>query len=219
MKKTRFTLVLAIVLAVSMMLPAMALGEAASANAGREQVNIRFAQFGNSVDDEVGMQNDPIIAAIEEAVNITLEYDNGTEGFERAHADRAAYRRRGPTCSPPGARARRLLPGRRRSWSMTWRPSSTPNPNAGPRCTRYSTARSTRPTTSSTPAMKTRRTPSMPWPPLPTRASAAFPCTTRRFSTPSTRARLPPDGRGVHRPSPRPPAPTATSAGGRATTS
>ena len=82
MKKTRFTLVLAIVLAVSMMLPAMALGEAASANAGREQVNIRFAQFGNSVDDEVGMQNDPIKAAIEEAVNITLEYDTGTEGFD-----------------------------------------------------------------------------------------------------------------------------------------
>ena len=82
MKKTRFTLVLAIVLAVSMMLPAMALGEAASANAGREQVNIRFAQFGNSVDDEVGMQNDPIKAAIEDAVNITLEYDTGTEGFD-----------------------------------------------------------------------------------------------------------------------------------------
>mgnify|MGYP002238969262 CR=1 FL=1 len=44
-------------------------GEPADANpnAGRETVNIRFAQFGNSVDDVDGMENDPIKKAIEEA--------------------------------------------------------------------------------------------------------------------------------------------------------
>lgn len=59
-------------------------GEPADANpnAGRETVNIRFAQFGNSVDDVDGMENDPIKKAIEEAVNVTLEYDTGTDGFD-----------------------------------------------------------------------------------------------------------------------------------------
>lgn len=51
-------------------------------NADRETVNIRFAQFGNSVDDISGMKNDPIKQAIESAVNITLEYDTGTDGFD-----------------------------------------------------------------------------------------------------------------------------------------
>ena len=52
------------------------------ANAERENVNIRFAQFGNSVDDVEGMKNDPIKKAIEDAVNVTLEYDTGTDGFD-----------------------------------------------------------------------------------------------------------------------------------------
>lgn len=51
-------------------------------NAGRKNVNIRFAQFGNSTDDIDGMNNDPIKKALEEALNITLEYDTGTEGFD-----------------------------------------------------------------------------------------------------------------------------------------
>ena len=51
-------------------------------NAGRKTVNIRFAQFGNSTDDVAGMENDPIKKAIEEAVNVTLEYDTGTDGFD-----------------------------------------------------------------------------------------------------------------------------------------
>lgn len=51
-------------------------------NADRELVNIRFAQFGNNLDDEEGYANDPIRLAIEEAVNITLEYDTGTDGFD-----------------------------------------------------------------------------------------------------------------------------------------
>ncbi len=51
-------------------------------NTDREKVNIRFAQFGNSTDDPDGMKNDPIKAKIEEAVNITLEYDTGAEGFD-----------------------------------------------------------------------------------------------------------------------------------------
>ena len=54
----------------------------AATNADRETVNIRFAQYGNSVDDVAGMENDPVKKAIEEAVNITLEYDTGTEGFD-----------------------------------------------------------------------------------------------------------------------------------------
>lgn len=51
-------------------------------NADRKNVNIRFAQFGNSVDDVDGMANDPIKKAIEGAVNVTLEYDTGTDGFD-----------------------------------------------------------------------------------------------------------------------------------------
>lgn len=52
------------------------------ANADRKKVNVRFAQFGNSVDDVDGMANDPIKKAIEEAVNVTLEYDTGADGFD-----------------------------------------------------------------------------------------------------------------------------------------
>ena len=51
-------------------------------NADRENVTIRFAQFGNSVDDVDGMANDPIKKAIEAAVNVTLEYDTGVDGFD-----------------------------------------------------------------------------------------------------------------------------------------
>jgi maltose-binding protein MalE len=51
-------------------------------NADRENVNIRFAQFGNSVDDVDGMENDPIKKAIEDAVNVTVEYDTGSDGFD-----------------------------------------------------------------------------------------------------------------------------------------
>lgn len=51
-------------------------------NAERETVNIRFSQFANSTDDPEGMANDPIKKAIEEKVNITLEYDTGTEGYD-----------------------------------------------------------------------------------------------------------------------------------------
>jgi len=47
-------------------------------NADREKVTIRFTQFGNNTDDPEGMKNDPIKKAIEEAVNITLEYDPGS---------------------------------------------------------------------------------------------------------------------------------------------
>lgn len=51
-------------------------------NAARERVTVRFAQFGNNLDDADGYANDPIRAAIQEAVNIDLEYDTGTEGFD-----------------------------------------------------------------------------------------------------------------------------------------
>ncbi len=48
----------------------------------REHVTIRFAQFGNNADDIEGMENDPVKQEIEEKVNISLEYDTGTEGFD-----------------------------------------------------------------------------------------------------------------------------------------
>lgn len=51
-------------------------------NTEGEDVTIRFAQFGNSLDDPTGMANDPIKKAIEDAVGITLEYDTGAEGFD-----------------------------------------------------------------------------------------------------------------------------------------
>ena len=57
-------------------------GGADAGEAEREHVTIRFAQFGNNLDDEEGYENDPIRQAIEDAVNITLEYDTGTEGFD-----------------------------------------------------------------------------------------------------------------------------------------
>lgn len=75
MKKTLLVL-LALMLALSMALPAMAEG-----NAARERVSIRYAQFGNSTDDVEGMEKDPIKKAIEDAVNVDLEYDTGTDGF------------------------------------------------------------------------------------------------------------------------------------------
>lgn len=57
------------------------LGMAAFAVA-EETVNIRYVQFGNSLDDMEGMANDRIKKAIEEKLNITLEYDTGTSGLD-----------------------------------------------------------------------------------------------------------------------------------------
>ena len=57
-------------------------GGADAGEAEREHVTIRFAQFGNNLDDAEGYENDPIRQAIEDAVNITLEYDTGTEDFD-----------------------------------------------------------------------------------------------------------------------------------------
>lgn len=54
----------------------------AEANASREKVNIRFSQYANNTDDQEGMANDPIKKAIEDTVNITLEYDTGIEGYD-----------------------------------------------------------------------------------------------------------------------------------------
>ena len=75
MKKALLILI-ALVLALSLALSVMAEG-----NAARQKVTIRFAQYGNSTDDVDGMENDPIKKAIEEAVNVELEYDTGTDGF------------------------------------------------------------------------------------------------------------------------------------------
>ena len=61
---------------------AAATAPVAETNADRETVNVRFAQFGNSIDDVDGMSADPIKKSIESAVNVTLEYDTGTDGFD-----------------------------------------------------------------------------------------------------------------------------------------
>jgi len=50
--------------------------------ASMDNVNVRFAQFGNSLDDADGYANDPIRAQIEKDLNITVEYDTGTDGFD-----------------------------------------------------------------------------------------------------------------------------------------
>ena len=44
-------------------------------------MTIRFTQFGNNLDDRKGLRTTPIRQAIEEAVNIELVYDTGTDGF------------------------------------------------------------------------------------------------------------------------------------------
>lgn len=79
--------VLAIVMCMAMLCAALPVFASdattgAEANATRETVNVRFSQFANSVDDQEGMANDPIKKAIEQAVNITLEYDTGIEGYD-----------------------------------------------------------------------------------------------------------------------------------------
>ena len=57
-------------------------GKGENPNAGRENVTIRFSQYANNTDDQEYMANDPIKNAIEEAVNVTIEYDTGIEGYD-----------------------------------------------------------------------------------------------------------------------------------------
>lgn len=57
-------------------------GKGENPNTGRENVTIRFSQYANNTDDQEYMANDPIKKAIEEAVNVTIEYDTGIEGYD-----------------------------------------------------------------------------------------------------------------------------------------
>ena len=57
-------------------------GEGKNSNAERENVTIRFSQYANNTDDQEYMASDPILKAIEEAVNVTIEYDTGIEGYD-----------------------------------------------------------------------------------------------------------------------------------------
>lgn len=55
----------------------------AEGNSAREKVDIRFTQFGNNTDDTKHMNGgDPIKLAIEEAVNISLQYESGVDGYD-----------------------------------------------------------------------------------------------------------------------------------------
>ena len=132
---------------------------------------VNFVSNFTDVDDKI------IKKAIEEAVNVTLEYDTGTDGFdERMQTE--LFTGAPPTCFPPGARARRSANGlKRTSLSISPR-SSMLSLTATPRCTKSSTATSTRLTTSCTQAMKTPPMPFIPWPRLRTPAFARWcPCT------------------------------------------
>lgn len=52
-------------------------------NAARAKVDIRFTQFGNDTDDTKHMNGgDPIKKAIEDAVNISLQYESGVDGYD-----------------------------------------------------------------------------------------------------------------------------------------
>ena len=83
MKKMRIVSVLMVLcLLAAALVPFAGAEEAANPNAQREKVNIRFSQYANNTDDPEGMANDPIKKAIKEAVNITLEYDTGIEGYD-----------------------------------------------------------------------------------------------------------------------------------------
>ena len=57
-------------------------GEGKNSNAERENVTIRFSQYANNTDDQEYMASDPILKDIEEAVNVTIEYDTGIEGYD-----------------------------------------------------------------------------------------------------------------------------------------
>ena len=57
-------------------------GEGKNSNAERENVTIRFSQYANNTDDQEYMASDPILKAIDEAVNVTIEYDTGIEGYD-----------------------------------------------------------------------------------------------------------------------------------------
>ena len=55
--------------------------ESQTGNAAREKVHILFSQPNTVLDNTDKMENDPIRKAIEEAVNIELEYDSGFDGY------------------------------------------------------------------------------------------------------------------------------------------
>ena len=83
--RSRLSLILAVMMFVSCFAgwaPAALAEEGTPDFSGMEKVNIRFAQFGNALDDEEGFENDPIRAELEKTLNITLEYDTGTSGFD-----------------------------------------------------------------------------------------------------------------------------------------
>lgn len=50
-------------------------------NEQREKVTIRFSQPDTGIDNTSEWANDPILKAIEEAVNVDIEWDSGSEGY------------------------------------------------------------------------------------------------------------------------------------------
>jgi len=71
----------------------MLLGVAAACGKKEEEnpkITIRLAQYGNTIDDPVGMANDPIKKYLEEKFNITLEYDSGSDNFDERMATELA---------------------------------------------------------------------------------------------------------------------------------
>ena len=56
-------------------------GGAPKTNADRENVAITFSQPNTSIDNVDQFQNDPILAAIQEATNLTINWDSGFDGY------------------------------------------------------------------------------------------------------------------------------------------
>ncbi len=54
---------------------------AVTTNEQRERVTIRFSQPDTGIDNTSEWANDPILKAIEEAVNVDIEWDSGSEGY------------------------------------------------------------------------------------------------------------------------------------------
>ncbi|MEZ4628261.1 MAG: hypothetical protein R2912_09345 [Eubacteriales bacterium] len=150
----------------------------------------RFAQFGNSIDDVDGMAADPIKQAIERAVNVTLKYDTGTDGFD-VRVQTKALHGRGRAGPLPHLGRDRL--SKWVSEDLVYNLSDIVNASQDryPTLSKVMNSPSTRCTTSSTRAMRTTPTPSTPSRRLRIPSLPVSPFTIRRSSTPSTAARFP----------------------------
>ena len=136
-------------------------GKGENPNAGRENVTIRFSQYANNTDDQEYMANDPIKKAIEEAVNVTIEYDTGIEGYDDRLATELAVGA-APDLFPPGAWHLCCENMQKKKLYMISAKSLMQTPSDTPFCTRSSIILHIRCTIKCTQGMKTPHMPSIP---------------------------------------------------------